>query len=51
MSVPPGRSKYVGLPCHRICWHCGHSGHYRSECPRLRQIDERNRNWLDTQDH
>ncbi|CAM8902105.1 unnamed protein product [Rhodiola kirilowii] len=45
-STPPGRSKYVDLPCHRLCWRCGQQGHYRIECPRLREMDERNRNWV-----
>ena len=28
----PSRSKYAGLPEHKVCWSCGMSGHYKYEC-------------------
>ncbi|CAM8918162.1 unnamed protein product [Rhodiola kirilowii] len=49
--TPPGRSKYVDLPCHRTCWHCGQLGHYRADSPRLRETYERGSHWMNIQRH
>ena len=34
----PGYSKYVDVPDHKICWHCGMSGHLRLLCPQREHL-------------
>ncbi len=28
----PSKSKYAGLPEHKVCWSCGMSGHFKYDC-------------------
>ncbi|CAM8977173.1 unnamed protein product [Rhodiola kirilowii] len=36
------KHKKTGTPYYRVCWHYGHSGHYRADCEEWKEANEKN---------
>ena len=34
----PAYFKYADIPDHKVCWHCGKSGHLRPLCPQREHL-------------
>ncbi|CAM8950605.1 unnamed protein product [Rhodiola kirilowii] len=43
--VPLERHKKTGCLYYRVCWHCGHPGHYRSDCEKWKEANEKSHSY------